>query len=77
MIAAARLPARSDPANSPLFLLCRIQHKRNNGLFCWAELGAKYVGIAQSLIATCRLHDIDPYIYLVDVLQRVGQHPAT
>jgi hypothetical protein len=34
------------------------------------------VGIAQSLIATCRLHDIDPYTYLVDVLQRVGQHPA-
>lgn len=23
-----------------------------------------------------RLHDIDPYTYLVDVLQRVGEHPA-
>jgi hypothetical protein len=31
----------------------------------------------QSLIATCRLHDIDPYTYLVDVLQRVGEHPAS
>ncbi len=30
----------------------------------------------QSLIVTCRLHQIDPYDYLVDVLQRVGQHPA-
>lgn len=49
---------------------------RGNWLFCWTELGAKHVGIAQSLIATCRLHDIDPYTYLVDVLQRVGQHPA-
>jgi transposase len=49
---------------------------RRNWLFCWTEIGAKYVGIAQSLIATCRLHDIDPYTYLVDVLQRVGQHPA-
>ncbi|AVR87322.1 IS66 family transposase [Thauera aromatica] len=49
---------------------------RRNWLFCWTEVGAKYVGIAQSLIATCRLHDIDPYAYLVDVLQRVGQHPA-
>jgi hypothetical protein len=28
------------------------------------------------LIVTCRLHGIDPYTYLVDVLQRVGQHPA-
>ncbi len=31
----------------------------------------------QSLIVTCRLHQIDPYDYLVDVLQRVGQHPAS
>ena len=30
----------------------------------------------QSLIVTCRLHGIDPYTYLVDVLQRVAQHPA-
>ena len=31
---------------------------------------------ADSLV-TCRLHGIDPYTYLVDVLQRVGQHPAS
>jgi transposase len=49
---------------------------RKNWMFCWTELGAKYVGIMQSLIVTCRLHQIDPYDYLVDVLQRVGQHPA-
>jgi transposase len=49
---------------------------RKAWLFCWTELGAKYVGIMQSLIVTCRLHGIDPYDYLVDVLQRVGQHPA-
>jgi hypothetical protein len=42
----------------------------------WTEVGAKYVGIVQSLIATCRLHGIEPYTYFVDVLQRVGQHPA-
>jgi transposase len=50
---------------------------RANWLFCWTEAGARHVGIVQSLIATCRLHDIDPYTYLVDVLQRVGQHPAS
>lgn len=50
---------------------------RTNWLFCWTELGAKHVGIMQSLIVTCRLHGIDPYTYLVDVLQRVGQHPAS
>ena len=36
-----------------------------------------HVGIVQSLLVTCRLHDIDPYDYFVDVLQRVGQHPAS
>ena len=50
---------------------------RRNWLFSWTELGAKHVGIVQSLLVTCRLHDIDPYDYFVDVLQRVGQHPAS
>jgi len=49
---------------------------RKAWLFCWTEVGAKHVGLMQSLIVTCRLHGIDPYTYLVDVLQRVGQHPA-
>jgi transposase len=49
---------------------------RKNWNFCWTELGAKHVGIVQSLIVTCRLHGIDVYTYLVDVLQRVGEHPA-
>ena len=49
---------------------------RRNWLFAWTELGAKHVGIVQSLLATCRLHDINAYDYFVDVLQRVGQHPA-
>ena len=26
---------------------------------------------------TCGLHDTNPYDYFVDVLQRVGQHPAS
>ena len=49
---------------------------RRSWLFCWTELGAHHVGIVQSLIATCRLHGVDPYDYLVDVLQRVATHPA-
>lgn len=50
---------------------------RRNWLFCWTELGARQIGIMQSLLVTCKLHEIDPYDYLVDVLQRVGQHPAS
>ena len=48
---------------------------RKNWLFCWSEVGAQYVGIFQSLIVTCKMHGIDPYRYLVDVLQRVSDHP--
>jgi transposase len=50
---------------------------RRNWLFCWTELGAKQVGIIQSLIVTCKLQGIDVYTYLVDVLQRVCCHPAS
>ncbi len=50
---------------------------RKNYLFCWTELGAEYLGILQSLLVTCRLQGINPYTYLVDVLQRVSLHPAS
>ena len=50
---------------------------RKNWLFCWTELGAKQVGIIQSLLVTCKLHGINPHTYLVDVLQRISQHPAS
>jgi len=50
---------------------------RKNWLFSWTEVGAKQIGIIQSLLVTCKLHDINPYTYLVDVLQRVGHHPAS
>jgi len=50
---------------------------RKNWLFCWTEVGAKYVGIVQSLLVTCRLHQVQPYEYLVDVLQRIDTHPAS
>jgi transposase len=49
---------------------------RKAWLFCWTEVGAQYVGIVQSLLASCRLQGVDPYVYLVDVLQRMDTHPA-
>jgi hypothetical protein len=50
---------------------------RKSWLFCWTELGAKQVGIIQSLLVTCKLHGIHPMTYLVDVLQRIDRHPAS
>ena len=63
--------------NNHALRLCRALHNRKNWNFCWTELGAKHVGIIQSLLVICKLHGVDPYDYLVDVLQRVGQHPAS
>lgn len=50
---------------------------RKNWLFCWTEIGAEHVGVIQSLIVTCRLHDINVNDYLTDVLLRISQHPAS
>lgn len=50
---------------------------RKNWLFCWTEIGAEHVGIIQSLITTCKLHDLNPYTYLTDVLLRISEHPAS
>ena len=50
---------------------------RKAWLFCWSEVGAEAVATLQSLMVTCRLHDIDPYDYLVDVLQRIDRHPVS
>jgi len=50
---------------------------RKSWLFCWTELGAKQVGIIQSLLVTCKLHGIHPMTYLIDVLQRIDRHPAS
>jgi hypothetical protein len=49
---------------------------RRNWLFCWTEVGAQYVGIVQSLIASCRLQGIDPDRDPVDVRQRIDPLPA-
>ncbi len=50
---------------------------KKNWMFSWTEAGAEQLGIIYSLIATCKMQKVDPYAYLVDVLLRVGQHPAS
>ena len=49
---------------------------RKNWLFHTTEEGARHAGILYSLLQTCRLHDINPRTYLIDVLQRIQTHPA-
>jgi transposase len=50
---------------------------KKNWLFAWTEIGAQRIGMIQSLLVTCRLQGVDPYTYLVDVLQRISEHPAS
>jgi transposase len=50
---------------------------KKNWLFAWTEIGAERIGVIQSLLVTCRLQGVDPYTYLVDVLQRISEHPAS
>ena len=60
-------------------VVCERLHwrKPDGGLqVAWTELGAQRIGVIQSLLVTCRLQGVDPYTYLVDVLQRVAEHPA-
>lgn len=50
---------------------------KKNWMFSWTEIGAERIGVIQSLLVTCRLQGVDPYTYLVDVLQRISVHPAS
>ena len=62
-------------AEQAVLLLCIDAHYSKTWLFCWTELGATHIGMRQSLIVTRRLRQVNSYDYLVDVLQRIGDHP--
>ena len=49
---------------------------RKNWLFCWSEVGAKYAAIAYTLIQNCKLHKVNSWQYLNDVLVQIDSHPA-
>lgn len=49
---------------------------RKNYLFAGSEAGAKRAAIIYSLVASCKLNDIDPFAYFYDVLARISTHPA-
>ena len=50
---------------------------RKNWLFAGSDAGAKRAAILYSLVASCKLCEVDPLIYLRDVLDRINTHPAT
>jgi len=50
---------------------------RRNWLFVGSKRGGKAAAIIYTLLASCRLAEIDPWVYLKDVLCRVATHPAS
>ena len=49
---------------------------RKNYLFAGREAGARRAAILYSLVASCKLHQLNPFVYFADVLKRVSTHPA-
>lgn len=56
--------------------LRRVAVGRKNWLFAGSEDGAERACALYSLLATCKLHGVNPFEYLRDVIMRVGRHPA-
>ncbi len=50
---------------------------RKNYLFSGHAEGAQNLAILESIVSTCRLHGVNPYEYIKDVLIRVQAHPAS
>lgn len=50
---------------------------RKNWIFAGNNAAARRTAVLYTLIGSCRLVGIDPYAYLVDVLERVSDHPAS
>jgi len=49
---------------------------RKNYMFAGSEAGAWRAAIIYSLVASCKLNELDPFAYFRDVLERVSSHPA-
>jgi hypothetical protein len=48
---------------------------RKNYLFAGSHDAAARSAMLYSLMGTCKLHSINPFIWLRDVLQRINNHP--
>lgn len=48
---------------------------RKNYLFAGSHQAAQRSAMLYSLLGTCKLHGINPFVWLKDVLQRISNHP--
>ena len=52
-----------------------IAIRRKNYLFAGSHEAAKRSAMLYSLMGTCKLHGINPFLWPRDVLQRIATHP--
>jgi transposase len=45
---------------------------RKNFLFAGSDAGAERAAVAYTILATCTLHEVDPWIYVKDVLEKIA-----
>lgn len=67
------MPLALEKGESFFFL---VVFHRLNYLFAGSEAGAKRAAILYSLVASCKLNEIDPFAYFRDVLTRISTHAA-
>jgi len=61
--------------NGAEYQLRAIAIGRKNWLFAGSFEGARRAATLYSLVQSCRLASIDPFLYIRDVLLRVATHP--
>jgi transposase len=50
---------------------------RKNYLFAGSDRGARHAALMYSLLGTCKLHGVEPFAYLRDVIARIPEHKAS
>ena len=50
---------------------------RKNYLFAGSHAAAQRIAVFYSLLGSCKLHSIEPYAYLKDILERLPDHPIS
>jgi len=67
-----QIPIHNNASEAALRILALA---RKNSLFFGNDVAARKYMVLYSLIATCERHDINPQVYLADILLRVRDHP--
>jgi len=69
----ARIPLHNNASEAALRIVALA---RKNTLFFGNEEAGRRFMVLYSLIATCERHDVNPEVYLADVLLRIQDQPV-